>query len=658
MPALRTMEPHSCVHCQDCVIDISDQPRFPDNGFVSYTLTDVETRRDAGCPLFQFIITAFHDDDWIWAQCRAGVGFRCVAWCSVENGERSIGFSVVDARGKIVLRHPTKVLVLTADEANPAAQWVPTRPINLTRGTSKSYQLAKSWLSECLNSHHHHHELPSEMPMPSRLLNISRTNDTYEVRVMKPTASVPFVALSYCWGGDQPHKSIKANLKLGERIMACGDLPTTIQDAVSVTFNVGYNYLWVDSLCIVQDDDDDKSREIARMPEIYSNSAFTIAATGSTAATEGFLNLTRTDSKEVTLKLTLQCPDGQNGVVIAHWDRHMLDPDDAEALDTRAWAFQERLLSIKILEFKSHQMKFVCPSSGGKRWQDGWRDPWESHTGTNDLISSLARGQGEPRRVWWDVIERYTRRNLTIPSDRILAISGIANRIGTYLNDRYLAGHWQSTLPDDLLWYTPPESPPSFIRRTPSWSWTSVDGTILRFHPRASPDHVKAELLHHTLELRDGNAPYGTIQAASLTIKGRLKAAWCTMIEGEYGNVNPGGQDSSLYKSDLDPLAFNYPAQARKWVVTLLEINAGENFVLPTRAPQDLYTRVQKPQWITFGLVLKEETLSDDMEGHVIEGHRRFSRLGIFSFNWLPDPGRSPVYDPFRDCDTEIIELI
>jgi hypothetical protein len=127
---------------------------------------------------------------------------------------------------------------------------------------------------------------------PARFLHVGSTKDGNIFACIVPTMNnevVPYLALSYCWGGDQRHKTTKRSMLHSNGAVNVSLLPATIRDAISVTINLGYKYLWVDSLCIIQDDQQDRMAEIAKMPTIYSNAICTIAASFPAKASEGFL---------------------------------------------------------------------------------------------------------------------------------------------------------------------------------------------------------------------------------------------------------------------------------------------------------------------------------------------------------------------------------
>ncbi|PQE20746.1 heterokaryon incompatibility protein [Rutstroemia sp. NJR-2017a BBW] len=103
--------------------------------------------------------------------------------------------------------------------------------------------------------------------------------------------AAPYACLSYCWGTDLDNnvKTLKANLKQHLDGILISVLPKTIQDAVLVCQRLGIRYLWVDALCIIQDDEEDWENESIQMCDIYSGSHITIAAHRVESCKQGFL---------------------------------------------------------------------------------------------------------------------------------------------------------------------------------------------------------------------------------------------------------------------------------------------------------------------------------------------------------------------------------
>jgi hypothetical protein len=119
--------------------------------------------------------------------------------------------------------------------------------------------------------------------MPKRVLEIDRLSLVLRARLVTDAPLAPYVALSYCWGGDQIAKTVKSRVVEYENGIPLDTLPQTIFDALVVTRGIGLQYLWVDAMCIIQDDCDDMAEQIGQMYAVYRSAYVTISA--ATAAT-------------------------------------------------------------------------------------------------------------------------------------------------------------------------------------------------------------------------------------------------------------------------------------------------------------------------------------------------------------------------------------
>jgi hypothetical protein len=212
------------------------------------------------------------------------------------------------ANKKIVCRTRHGFQVFTNSQ-DPAAGQISTRPIENDPASDQSFRMISSWMEKCRNSHPSCH-LGSHA-MPARLIEIADYGTEYRLRLRDTDdlSSATFTALSYCWGGDQSVKCLKDLIPRFSIRIPFGDRPATINDAISVCCRVGIEYLWVDALCIIQDDPLDQAVEIAKMQNIYENASFTIAAARSHSASEGFLHA-RFPIPPTSFALPYRCPDG------------------------------------------------------------------------------------------------------------------------------------------------------------------------------------------------------------------------------------------------------------------------------------------------------------------------------------------------------------
>ncbi|KAI1408400.1 HET-domain-containing protein [Hypoxylon sp. FL1857] len=248
-----------------------------------------------------------------------------------------------------------------------------------------------------------------ERYVPSRLLDIEREYPRLVLRTEVPY--VEFVALSHCWGSCQPITTM----------IPFETLPATFQDAVKVTKSLGFQYIWIDSLCISSE-----------MDKVYGNAELVLAAAAASSAHDGFLrDRPRPSTVHVSINVNPQ---------FASLDfAHRLNP-----LDGRAWAFQEKFLAKRYLAYRVNELTWEC-------CEDQFCEYSEKENIYSMLESSVSSNFQD---IWRYVVMKYVQRKLTVPSDKFIAISAIASKY----HSRSVQGHGN---PQDFY--------------APSWSWASID---------------------------------------------------------------------------------------------------------------------------------------------------------------------------------------
>jgi hypothetical protein len=481
----------------------------------------------------------------------------------------------------------------------------------------------KCWFRECIERHSEC-RLVEPTFKPTRLVEISKDAHTWNLRLSSnPMSVVSYTALSYCWGSQGFIKTTRATLTHWMTDLPWALLPKTIQDAIVVTHELGLCYLWVDALCIVQDDEEEKSREISTMNRIFSEAEVTIATARASHVYEGFLHPRRVSERSLNFELPFRCQNGDMGTI------HLVSPPGQskdEPLDTRGWAMQERLLSRRVLEFGTRQTRFVCKEDLTGHC-DGWSPHEEYGCARHDRpvprikaniadatavdILSLKRLLGD----WRALVKSYTSRRLSFPSDRVLAISALAERYSRGIHGQYLAGLWRAGLPDDLLWHTTrPTTKRLSCYQGPSWSWISVDEKIdfINFREYGTKLVYDLDIVDVMTELRTECAAFGAMKSASLIVRGRLQLAeWRKESGGSYSDrvrlLSHPGKDGFLALrvfSDAEEI----DGFGTDWSPVALLLVRGpdpQTTLLPTYA----------------GLLLKQSGLDV------------YTRLGIFSFN-------------------------
>jgi hypothetical protein len=230
--------------------------------------------------------------------------------------------------------------------------------ISGSTGSEESFAFASQALDECVANHAQCNAALEPKP-PTRVLDICGSEENLTVRLFESQNSKDrYTCLSHCWGMTQSIVTLRINIASHRKEIAWTLLPRTFQDAITFTRRLGLRYIWIDSLCIIQDDKSDRQKEVANMSSIYRNSYITIAATKSADDQGGCF------SKESPLNLDYMLSSvGQLYVreKLVHWDT--LGPSEllrAYPLLTRGWVYQERLLAPRVLHFTEKELVWEC----------------------------------------------------------------------------------------------------------------------------------------------------------------------------------------------------------------------------------------------------------------------------------------------------------
>lgn len=222
------------------------------------------------------------------------------------------------------------------------------------------------WLDQCIHSHQRCQQPGEEnlgdvlRRVPARVLDLGPSKST-SVNSPQLTEDFcgPYVALSHCWGNTRHIVTEKNNIECHKNGIPLQHLPKTLQDAIIFTKGIGLRYLWIDSLCIIQDDINDWKNEAAKMADVYRNAYCTIAAAGSKDDQEGIF-IKRSEQDVCVLRY-----NAANTYIAATYAE-----DDVAAmlelhkspLSNRAWTLQERLLSQRTIHFTTSRVIWECQS--------------------------------------------------------------------------------------------------------------------------------------------------------------------------------------------------------------------------------------------------------------------------------------------------------
>ncbi|CZR51214.1 uncharacterized protein PAC_01089 [Phialocephala subalpina] len=350
--------------------------------------------------------------------------------------------------------------------------------------------------------------------LPTRVLDLGQPGDsTVKLLETRNAMTGHYICLSHCWGQKQPMVTKKNNIGAWKKGIPWTLIPRTFQDAIALTRDLRIRYLWIDSLCIIQDDSKDWQQQAGKMAEIYKNSLITLAATSSPDCDGGLFHDFPPRSEIHTLR-GLDSSGNNLDVYVQKKMLHWTDFGDATDINltkdfplvTRAWAFQERLLAPRIVHFCSEELVWEC----NEEWvcQCGsFRDftnpkkahanmSWRQHVQTSrSAPPSKSTEQSEApdqvfrldsmREGWHETVQAYTNLEITFDSDRLPALAGLAEELQRFRKDRYLAGLWEDDLLHSLGWqiWSPftkrkPLAPRPKMHHPPTWSWASVNQEI------------------------------------------------------------------------------------------------------------------------------------------------------------------------------------
>lgn len=370
------------------------------------------------------------------------------------------------------------------------------------------FKLARTWLDDCRENHSAcQSAYDASLRLPTRLLDVGINIDTHHdtqtnVRLVQgASCEGPYAALSYCWGPDRDlilTQESESKLRAG---IAVADFPGTLRDAVVVTRRVGVRYLWIDALCIFQDQDRPESkadwaREAGRMRDVYRGAVVTIESASASRGNEGFLKPRASSRPYCALQWGSQT---STSVYL----RPMCDISDSQLIGTtvytRGWTLQERLLAPRTLSFGLQQCSFECAK--GFRDEAGRSTPLprasESYLSKLSMLQlrrdrswfavawrAISRILGLPAVVslgtlwdshhvgwsshgvldvpggywatyfdyWRGIVSQFSQRQLTNSADRLPALSGLADEVQRATGSEYVAGMWKDELITCLAW--------------------------------------------------------------------------------------------------------------------------------------------------------------------------------------------------------------
>lgn len=433
-------------------------------------------------------------------------------------------------------------------------------------GSSRALGVAKQWLEDCRTSPAHslcreaYRKISSGPfgPLPTRVLHVgSDHRDPYLFESNGTRA--PYCILSYCWGGPGNAITTKSNIFERMKGIPLTSLPTLVRQAVLTARALGFDYIWIDALCIIQDDEEDWAREASVMHEVYSRADLTIT---SLVAGDARDNLFQPRPRRVCRPIPLNLghlvpkrgrPPFKEGSVV----ELAIHPKLKIARETpisgpvhqRAWTLQEQAMSIRLLYFGAGLLHWECLHDYRLESFPCWKGytpniniAFYKNRHSKLIMKGLPPLKGlspslddqDPLKVWQAQVQEFTRRQMTKPSDRIPAFLAISKSIAMGLKDEFVGGIWkgENHLLESLCWKL--RQPDTTDPRGPTWTWASRSGEasydLLEHEGKKTR---KAQIVSCDAEAnRSQSQVFG-----SITLKGTLKLVQYDSSHGRPGYV-------------------------------------------------------------------------------------------------------------------------
>lgn len=443
------------------------------------------------------------------------------------------------------------------------------------------------WLSVCDKDHRGCGRKLYTGWYPTRLLDLGDISDPQTIRVVDGGLIKDperYNTLSHRWWRVdylQLTKATSNKLKSGFQIST---LPKVYKDAISISRDLAIRYLWIDSLCIYQDKDDrsDWVQEAGKMNMAYEHAYCNLAATGSERSSEGlFFNrlpgLAHHKEVDLAFRLLTKHSEPTRYAILDnfYWEKELV----WRPLNRRGWVLQERLLARRVLHFGRNQIIWECSETTASEaypsgvppslfeFDDGLNlkplslEDKSQHQHATTSPNGVSNLEVYARNIWQRIVETYSNCQLTNGNDKLIAISGIAKRMRTYIQDDYVVGMWRRYLVVELLWIVRHE------RQTrakpycaPSFSWASIDGPVLPSYPLKLrvPKVAIFSVIHVHIDHATSDDT-GLVKGGHALLKGALKrlgpyrisdgrASWMLEVNGRNmtKQLGEGREDETL----------------------------------------------------------------------------------------------------------------
>jgi hypothetical protein len=384
----------------------------------------------------------------------------------------------------------------------------------------------KKWINGCHMTHQH--ASPIQDCRPTRLIKLAKDEEDH-AQLHSPEVPVKFAALSYRWGPGKESETTMANVSERYYELKTSGFPKTLQDAIHITRRLGLEYIWIDRLCIIQDNEEDWAKEASLMAAIYASAYVVLSATATEDCKDGFLH-----KRLEPLVIKYAQRDQENCEVRARRiGNHICtreSPNLNYTLFRRGWCMQERFLARRIIHFLPDEILFECQTErkcecDGTSMEYTEHSDHEGYPAFVNLLNTTSIPELDFAREWNSVLLHYSRMELTYAKDSLPALSGVAASLEHLKLGKYIAGIWEHGLVFQLGWsiYTASSRkrwkyPESLDILGPTFCWSSH---VVPVSGSGFFDSSICNLEGFHVDLATNN-PYGQVRHASICLRGRV----------------------------------------------------------------------------------------------------------------------------------------
>nr|UWK20211.1 HET-domain containing protein [Trichoderma oligosporum] len=491
---------------------------------------------------------------------------------STKLSSKSLSLVVWPTEGVADMTHTTSRRINFYAVLGKPCPWPLFKPWpGISRGRHHLAEQVSNWIGACERDHEDCRMFNAPI-LPKRVVQIiPDKSGALRARLVEtePHTESRYACLSHCWGKYQILRTVADNVKGLKTEIPWNALSKTFQDAIEFSHLLGIEYIWIDSLCIIQDSRKDWEDEAAKMAEYYANSHITLAATAAIDGTVGFFP--KLPEHDEPLELRGANYDQPYHLIAETETFHPYEEHPGSAhisefpLMTRGWVYQEQTLSRRYLHFCPRELVWECRSQTSCQCESEFEDTHWHLFRTNSSRSVMRKdvkmgGTMKQRELWYDNIMNMMDLEFTYLGDRLSATAGIVSHLAESFKTRYLAGLWEDTFIADSCWFMDEFScRPKELKKIPSWSWASaIGGVDLTWCQRSLTDdtiEIASKVILIDCEF-EGPQYLGRLKKSLITLEGPSIGATIKV----YPNHNSALSPEKLFTLKFDGndgIAFN-----------------------------------------------------------------------------------------------------